>query len=271
MREAAVTGEPLSTSTTASHAYTDHPTGTPRRSTSVPRCVRDDSAVAPPHAAGAVGVALTAKRRTVPAGQYTYKVPAPAVTSLAPDRGPLAGGTTVALTGSNFTGATSVTFGTGPAASFTVDSDTQITAPAANAVGTVDVTVTTPAGTSVAVNYRYVYAFGGFQAPVLNPPAVNGIKAGQSVPVKFTLGGDHGLGILAPGQPSVQQTDCATGAALGTPVPAETAGGSTLQYDPASDTYTWVWKTAKARAGTCRQFTLGLNDGTTRTALFQLR
>jgi hypothetical protein len=43
-----------------------------------------------------------------------------------------------------------VAFGAAPAASFTVDSDTQITAVAPEGSGTVDVTVTTPAGTSAA-------------------------------------------------------------------------------------------------------------------------
>ncbi|MFJ9447007.1 PxKF domain-containing protein [Kitasatospora sp. NPDC101235] len=238
--------------------------------------VVDDSTVtvtAPPHATGAVDVTLTARGRTVAAGQYAYEDPAPVLAGIAPDHGPLAGGTTVTITGSHLTGATAVNFGSTPVASFTVDSDTQITAtaPAANAVGTVDVTVTTPAGTSPAAHYGYVYPFGGFQAPVDNPPAVNAVNAGRSVPIKFSLGGNRGLGILAPGQPSVQEADCTTGAPIGSPVPAETAGGSSLQYDPASDTYTWVWKTVKTWAGTCQMFTLGLNDGTTHTALFHLR
>ncbi|MFZ0667991.1 MAG: IPT/TIG domain-containing protein [Acidimicrobiales bacterium] len=74
----------------------------------------------------------------------------PTVTQVAPDFGPASGGTTVTITGSGFTGATSVDFGPGaPAAGFTVDSDSQITATApAESVGTVDVTVTTPISTS---------------------------------------------------------------------------------------------------------------------------
>jgi hypothetical protein len=155
-----------------------------------------------------------------------------------------------------------------------VVSDTQITAtaPAASSVGAVDVTVTTPYGTSAvtaADGYGYQYPFAGFQAPVANPPAVNQMHAGRAVPIKFSLGGDQGLGILASGQPSVQQVDCSTGAAIGSPVPAATAGGSGLQYDAASGTYTWVWKTSSSYAGTCQVFTLGLNDGTTHTAQFR--
>jgi len=75
---------------------------------------------------------------------------APTVSSLAPASGPPAGGTAVTITGTNFTGATSVQFGGVPATSFTVDSATQITATSPAATGTIDVTVTTSAGTSAA-------------------------------------------------------------------------------------------------------------------------
>jgi len=75
--------------------------------------------------------------------------PAPAVTSVSPLAGCTAGGSSVVITGTDFTGATAVQFGTVNATSFTVNSATQITAVApASAAGTVDVRVTTPAGTS---------------------------------------------------------------------------------------------------------------------------
>src|SRR6185437_16411574 len=51
-------------------------------------------------------------------------VPTPVVTGISPASGPLSGGTTVTTTGSNFTGATGVSFGGTAAASFTVNSDT---------------------------------------------------------------------------------------------------------------------------------------------------
>jgi hypothetical protein len=56
----------------------------------------------------------------------------------------------VTITGTGFTGATAVKFGTSNATKFTVNSATSITAvsPKAMGSGTVDVTVTTPAGTS---------------------------------------------------------------------------------------------------------------------------
>lgn len=53
--------------------------------------------------------------------------PPPQVYSTDPVEAPIAGGTSVVLTGSNFTGATSVTFG-GKDSVFTVNSDTEISA-----------------------------------------------------------------------------------------------------------------------------------------------
>jgi len=50
-----------------------------------------------------------------------------------------------------------------------------------------------------------------------------------------------------------------------------TAGSSSLQYDAASGQYTYVWKTDKAWAGSCRQLTVRLVDGTDHVALFQFR
>ena len=54
----------------------------------------------------------------------------------------------VTVTGSGFTGATSVSFGATPATSFTVVSDSQLTAVAPPGTGSADVTVTSIGGTS---------------------------------------------------------------------------------------------------------------------------
>jgi len=80
----------------------------------------------------------------------TFVAP-PRVTSVSVTSGSAAGGTTVMIIGTGFTGATAVRFGATLAASFTVNGDTSITAvsPPASA-GTVDVTVTTAGGASAA-------------------------------------------------------------------------------------------------------------------------
>ena len=88
--------------------------------------------------------------------------PPPTVSSVSPSAGPTGGANTVTITGTNFTNATAVSFGSTAATSFTVNSDTQISAvvPSGTA-GPVDVTVTTPSGpsaTGTADHYTYVAA-----------------------------------------------------------------------------------------------------------------
>jgi hypothetical protein len=85
---------------------------------------------------------------TVPGG-FTY-AGVPAVTGLSPAAGPVAGNSIVTITGSGFTLASSVHFGSTLAAGFTINSDTSITATSPAGTGTVDVVVTTPLGVSVA-------------------------------------------------------------------------------------------------------------------------
>jgi hypothetical protein len=70
----------------------------------------------------------------------------PTITSLNPARGAI--GSQVTIVGSHFTGATSVTFN-GTAATFIVNSDTQITATVPNGATSGSVTVTTPGGTAI--------------------------------------------------------------------------------------------------------------------------
>lgn len=83
---------------------------------------------------------------------YSYRVitgPAPTVTAVGPNKGPAAGGTAVTITGTGFTGAGSVRFGTTNAATFTVVNDTTITAVTpARPSGLVNVWVSTQNGTS---------------------------------------------------------------------------------------------------------------------------
>jgi hypothetical protein len=111
--------------------------------------------------------------------------------------------------------------------------------------------------------------FTGFFQPVDNLPTVNTLKAGSAVPVKFTLGTNLGLGILAAGSPGVHAVSCSTGEPTDAIEQTVTAGASSLQYDPSSNQYTYVWKTDKTWAGTCRQFDVMLNNGSTHSAMFK--
>ena len=112
------------------------------------------------------------------------------------------------------------------------------------------------------------YSFGGFQAPVEPRPTLNSMKAGAAVPVKFSLGGDQGLAIFDSGYPRSQGIACDSTADVDPIEQTVTAGGSSLTYDPATDTYSYVWKTDKAWKGTCRQLVLGFADGSFARANF---
>lgn len=71
-----------------------------------------------------------------------------AVTGISPSSGPESGDTTVTISGTGFTGATAVNFGTAAGTNLIVKSDTLITVTSPGGTGTVDVTVTTPGGTT---------------------------------------------------------------------------------------------------------------------------
>jgi hypothetical protein len=95
------------------------------------------------------------------------------VSGISPASGPAAGGTTVIITGSGFTHAGVVSFGSNWADYVRVDSDTQITAVSPEGSGTVDVTVSTPNGTSAIV--------AADQFTYISAPTVSGISP-ASVP-----------------------------------------------------------------------------------------
>lgn len=94
---------------------------------------------------------------------YSYvTASAPTLAAVSPTSGPASGGTTVVLTGTNFAGASAVRFGTTAATSFTIVSNTHISAVAPAGSGTVQVTVITPGGTSNGVSFGYA------QTPVVS-------------------------------------------------------------------------------------------------------
>ncbi|HSE98682.1 MAG TPA: PxKF domain-containing protein [Blastocatellia bacterium] len=138
-------------------------------------------------------------------------------------------------------------------------------------VTTVNVTATDAANNqsmcSFTVSVRY--NFSGFFQPV-ETQAVNLMTAGAAVPVKFSLSGYKGMSIMAPGYPMSQPRAC-DGGVTDTIEQTVTASTSSLIYDAATDTYTYVWKTDRGWRGTCRQLVVKLNDGTTHVANFQFK
>jgi hypothetical protein len=124
---------------------------------------------------------------------------------------------------------------------------------------------------TIALQEPVTFAFGGFKQPVDSQPTLNQMKAGGAVPVKFSLGGYQGMDIFAAGYPKSQTVVCSSTADVDGIEQTVSAGGSSLSYDATTDTYTYIWKTDKAWAGTCRQLVVGLSDGTFHRASFQFR
>ena len=145
------------------------------------------TAVTPPGSAGAVDVTVTTATATSPinqpADQYRYGG-APAVTGIAANNGPSAGGTSVTITGTNFGGATAVNFGGTPGTSVSVNgSGTSITVLSPPGSGTVDVTVVTPSGTST-TGTADRFAYGKANTALTLTSSPNPSNFGQ--PVTFT-------------------------------------------------------------------------------------
>ena len=121
-----------------------------------------------PTATGVFPLVITVTDSSSGAGAYTGTANAtltiasapPTVSNLSPDHGPVAGGETIFITGTNLTGVTSVKFGAQPASIIAVDSATsmRVTAPA-GAAGSVNVTATGASGTSATSSanlYTYI-------------------------------------------------------------------------------------------------------------------
>ena len=126
-----------------------------------------------------------------------------------------------------------------------------------------------PATVSITVSAGY--NFSGFFQPVDNLPTFNMTKAGSAIPVKFSLGGNQGLDILAAGYPKSQTIPCDSTAPVDGIELTVAAGGSSLSYDSTSGLYTYVWKTDKSWVGTCRQLVVTLKDGTAHRANFTFK
>jgi uncharacterized protein YjiK len=115
------------------------------------------------------------------------------------------------------------------------------------------------------------YSFAGFFQPIANLPVFNVANAGRAIPVKFSLSGNKGLNIFAPGSPSSGPVACNSADEASVLVETVTAGGSSLSYDASSDQYVYVWKTDSSWAGTCRQLVVQLNDGSVHRANFKFK
>jgi hypothetical protein len=177
---------------------------------------------------------------------------APTVTNVNPGHGPAAGGTSVTISGSDFSGATEVDFGVGnPATDFTVVSDSSITAtaPAGTGGGTVDVTVTAdgtsdpggnennysydvPRPTITALNPTHGPAAGGNQVTIsgTNLIGTTGVDFGGVGATNVNVVNSSTVTATAPGHTG----NAMVNVHVTTPGGTSSGGGNDYFYDPPS-------------------------------------
>jgi Tol biopolymer transport system component len=115
------------------------------------------------------------------------------------------------------------------------------------------VTATDTAGNRAVVTRTYT-VFGGLSGPVDPLPTVNTGNAGAGVPIVFSLPGNQGLGLFEVGYPKSQSVSCETFAGSPSdPIESTVSTPAGLTYNAATDQYTYVWKTDRAWAGSCRR------------------
>jgi hypothetical protein len=162
------------------HGFTDATSVAFGADSAVPTVVNDGrlTVIAPPHAPGLVHLRVTTpadQSASTSADNFTY-LTGPVVSGIDPASGPIAGGTSITISGSGFSGATAVAFGSGSVVPTVVDSTTITVVSPAHAAGLVHLRVTGPSGTSpstTADNFTYV-----------SPPVVTAITP--------TSGSTHG-------------------------------------------------------------------------------
>lgn len=182
-----------------------------------------------------------------PSTQALSTQPAPLVASITPASGPAAGGTTVTVNGTNFSGSgwavSAVTFGGVAAQSYTVDSASQLTAVAPPGTGQADVRVTTKAdsnGTLITtpVTTADVYSWVPVPTATSLSPASGSKRGGTTVTI-------YGSGFSGPG---VTVTKVLFGTSLATNV--KVVSNSQLTVTSPSGSVGSVFVTVSTQGGT---------------------
>ncbi len=202
--------------------------------------------ISPAHSVGKVEVTVT-----TPAGvsstegtgnDFSYGIPA--VTALSPNGGSVSGGTTVTITGTNFTSPATVSFGGTPATSVTVVNSTTITCLSPlHSTEVVDVTVTTGAGTSATDGAGNDFAYGAPTVTALSPTA-GPVGGGTAVTITGTgfvpgasvsFGGTTATNVVVVGRTSITCVAPARLAGGLVDVIVTTTGGSSSPSGSAND------------------------------------
>jgi hypothetical protein len=119
------------------------------------------------------------------------------------------------------------------------------------------------------------FTFQGFFQPV-DMNALNTVKGGSTVPVKWRLYGAGGIEFtsvasVASGWPKAQKLDCGTfGDLPEDAIETVATGGTSLRYDTTGGQFIYNWQTPK-QPGTCWRLDVKFVDGTTKSASFKLK
>jgi hypothetical protein len=221
-----------------------------------------------------------------------YPIPtAVLVESVTPTSGPAPLTVTFDLTGSGYTDARAVryivdptpdsttgissvnaSFSTNPVFTFTYNSSGSYQA----LVGFTDGTQSGTTFDTVSITVTDAappLAFSGFSQPVANAPAVNTVKNGSTVPVKWSLSTSgnevSSLDAIASGYPKAVQVDCSTTASYDA-VETTVTGSTSLRYDSTAHQYVYDWQTPR-QSGTCWRLDIKFIDGSIQSANFKLR
>jgi len=131
--------------------------------------------------------------------------------------------------------------------------DTSSLGPHSFSVTATDANGKTTTGTA---QYRVVYPFAGFDSPVDTGGNLTGVKAGEGIALKFSLGGDRGLGVVT--GTGWQTATCGDW----TPTSGSLGADAKLSYKASTDRYQEIVATSSSWKGTCRILQLDLADGT---------
>ena len=240
------------------------------------------AATTPFHAAGLVNVVVTTPNGTVTGtNAYNYTTTAaPTFTSIAPATGPVAGGTAITITGTNFVagGLLGVRIGGVPATSVVRSSATTITAvtPAGTA-GAKDVVITNNDGQTATKTGAYTY----FTVPTFTgiAPAAGPIAGGNSVTITgtnligttgVTFGGTAGTAVTVVSATQITVTAPAKAAGVVTIIvttPGGTATGTNVYTYTAVPTFTAIAPAYGRTAGGTSVTLTGTNFVTGATAV----
>lgn len=155
--------------------------------------------------------------------------PAPIVTSITPTSGPVAGGTSITINGTQFVSGASVAFGSTLAASVTFESDRRLVAvtPSSAAAGAVGVTVTNPNGRTSTLANAFTYTGTPTTKTITETVLVNGATATATAPAQLTV------------TAHVQVPMTTNGAGQGSGVRAQVGYATTVSAPPVVTDFTW--------------------------------